>query len=219
RRETRAWRIVLWFSAAHILLVSVLGGAALERYLLPVLPLLYIAIASALRVLRLGWRRVAAAGLAVGLLLGIFVNPPFPFPYENNLAMTDFVALHRTAAQFVESRFPRETIYTAWPLTQALRNPVFGYVGHPMLAAETSDLRVSTLRAVNPQNVRVLVLYSRTWEPSWGVLRWGWVRRFLARHYEYEREMTPAEVADHFGLKEVQRWTQRGQWIEVFARP
>jgi len=104
-------------------------------------------------------------------------------------------------------------------LTQALRNPAFGYVDHPMSAAETSDLHLSTLSALNPQSVDVLVLYSRTWEPRWGVLQWPAVRDFLSRFYEYEPQMTPAEVQQHFGLVSVQHRDQHGQWIEIFARP
>jgi hypothetical protein len=123
------------------------------------------------------------------------------------------------AAQFLEKSYPGKTVYTAWPLTQALRNPAFGYVHHAMSAAETSDLRFSTLQAINPQSVDVLVLYSRTWEPRWGVLQWPVLRDFLSRFYEYEREMTPEEVRQHFGLVPVQRWSRRGQWVEIFARP
>jgi len=217
--STRAWKIVGYFIAAHIVMVSVLGGAALERYLLPVLPLIYIAMGAALQVLRPRWRYAAAAVLAVGLLAGLFFNPPFPFPYENNLALVDFVELHRSAAQFLEKSYPDKTIYTAWPLTQALRSPDFGYVDRAMSAVETSDLRVSTLNALNPQDVKVLVLYSRTWEPYWGVLQWPGVRDFLSRFYEYEREMTPSEVRQRFGLVSVERWNRRGQWIEIFAHP
>ena len=51
-----AWRLVAVFAAAHILLVSLLGGAALERYLVPVLPLLYCAAAAALTTVRIRWR-------------------------------------------------------------------------------------------------------------------------------------------------------------------
>ena len=88
-----------------------------------------------------------------------------------------------------------------------------------MSAVETSDLHFSTLNALDPKSVDVLVLYSRTWEPRWGVLQWPALREFLSRFYEYEREMTPAEVREHFGLVPVQSWSQRGQWIEIFARP
>lgn len=215
---TRGWRIVWCFVAAHVLLVSLLGGAALERYLLPVLPLVYIAMGAALQSLRPRWRYAGIAALAAGLLAGLFVNPPFPFPYENNLALVDFVELHRAAARFLEQAYPAKTIYTAWPLTQALRNPAFGYVDRPMNAQETSDLRVSTLEALQAPSLDVLVLYSRTWEPDWGVLQWAPVREFLSRYYEYQRQMTPAEVRRRFGLVPVRRWSRRGQWVEVFAR-
>ena len=67
-----------------------------------------------------------------------------------------------------------------------------------MPAVETSDLHFSTLNALNPRSVEVLVLYSRTWEPRWGVLQWPAVRNFLSRFYEYEREMTGSEVQQHF---------------------
>jgi hypothetical protein len=164
-------------------------------------------------------RAIGVAALAAGLLTGLFLNPPFPFPYENNLALVDFVDLHRDAARFLEKSYPGKTIYTAWPLTQALRNPAFGYVDQPMSAAETSDLHLSTLSALNPKSVDVLVLYSRTWEPRWGVLQWPAVRDFLGHFYEYEPQMTPAEVQPHFGLVSVQRRDRRGQWIEIFARP
>jgi 4-amino-4-deoxy-L-arabinose transferase-like glycosyltransferase len=216
---TRAWKIAWSFIGAHILLVSLLGGAELERYLLPVIPLVYIAMGAAFQLLRPRWRYAGVATLACGLLTGLFLNPPFPFPYENNLAVVDFVDLHHSAAQFLEKAYPTKTVYTAWPLTQALRDPAFGYVDRALAATETSDLHFSTLLALNPQPVDVLVLYSRTWEPRWSVLQWPALRNFLGRFYEYEREMTPAEVRQHFGLTPVQRWTRRGQWIEVFARP
>jgi 4-amino-4-deoxy-L-arabinose transferase-like glycosyltransferase len=216
--STRAWKIAWCFIAAHMLLVSLLGGATLERYLLPVLPLVYIAMGAAFQILIPRWRTIGVAAVATGLFAGLFLNPPFPFPYENNLALVDFVQLHRAAGHFLEKAYPRTTIYTAWPLTQALRNPAFGYVDHVMSAAETSDLHFSTLNAINARSVDVFVLYSRTWEPGWGVLQWPALRDFLGRFYEYEREMTPDEVRQHFGLVPVQRWTRRGQWIQIFAR-
>jgi 4-amino-4-deoxy-L-arabinose transferase-like glycosyltransferase len=216
---TRGWKIVWCFIATHILLVSLLGGATLERYLLPVLPLVYIAMAEAFHLLRPRWRAIGVVALGSGLLAGFFVNPPFPFPYENNLALVDFVELHRDAARFLEKSYPGKAVYTAWPLTQALRDSAFGYVDHPTPAVETSDLHFSTLNALNPRSVEVLVLYSRTWEPRWGVLQWPAVRSFLSRFYDYEREMTGSEVQQHFGLVSVRRWTQHGQWIEIFSRP
>ena len=216
--SNRAWRITWLFVGAHVLMVSVLGGAELERYLLPVLPLVYIAMGAAWSALRPMWRNASIGLVAAGLLAGLILNPPFPFPFENNLAMVDFIELHRSAAQFLEKTYANNRIYTAWPLTQAVRDPAFGYVTAKLQPAETNDLRYSTLRAIDPQKVDVLVLYSRTWEPEWGLLRFGIVGRFLHRFYEYEPQMNSAQVREHFGLTPVQRWTRHGQWIEIYSR-
>jgi len=214
----RAWRITWLFIVGHVLLVSLLGGAELERYLLPVLPLVYIAMAAAWSVLRPFWRNAGMIAVSAGLLMGMFVNPPYPFPLENNLALVDFVELHHSASEFLEGSYSAKTIYTAWPLTGALRDPAFGYVEHKLSSAETSDFRYSTLNSFDPKGVDVLVLYSRTWEPSWGVLQWPDVEKFLRHFYQYERQMNGDEVRRHFGLVSVKRWTQRGQFIEVYAR-
>lgn len=216
--SARAWKIVWIFVAGHTLLVSMIGGAELERYLLPVLPLVYLAMAAAWSALSARARIAGFAAVAAGLLLGLFINPVFPFPYENNLAMIDFVELHQDAAHYLENTFPHQAIYTAWPLTQALRDPDFGYVRRKLDVAETSDLRESTLEQIDPRQVQVLVLYSRTWEPGWGVLRWQPVRSFLARFYEYGPQMNAAQIRRHFGLVPVRRWTRGGQWAEVYAR-
>jgi hypothetical protein len=216
--SNRAWRITGLFIAAHVLMVSLLGGAELERYLLVVLPLVYIAMGAGWSALRPRWRVASMAVGSAGLVAGLLLNPPFPFPFENNLAIVDFVELHREAAQFLEKAYPTRRIYTAWPLTQALRDPAFGYVTAKLSAVETSDLRYSTLRVLDPKDVDVLVLYSRTWEPEWGVLRFGMVERFLHHFYEYEPQMNSAQVREHFGLTPVQRWTRRGQWIEIYSR-
>jgi 4-amino-4-deoxy-L-arabinose transferase-like glycosyltransferase len=214
---TREWKITWLFFGTHVVMVSVLGGAELERYLLPVLPLLYIAMAAAFSTMRPLWRNTGLATVAAGLLIGLFVNPPYPFPFENNLAMVDFVELHRDASQYLEASYPNKTIYTAWPLTGALRDPAFGYVTKKIATFETSDFGYSNLNRLDPKGVDVLVLYSRTWEPSWSVLHWPMVERFLSHFYLYEPQMNAAQIHDHFGLVQIRRWTQRGQWIEIYG--
>jgi 4-amino-4-deoxy-L-arabinose transferase-like glycosyltransferase len=216
--SNRAWKITWLFLGAHVVMVSVLGGAELERYLVPVLPLLYIAMAAAWSAVRPLWRNVGLAVASAGLLAGMFFNPPYPFPFENNLAMADFVELHHNAAEFLERSYPNQTIYTAWPLTGALRDPAFGYVERKLVAAETSDFGYSTLNRLDPKGVNVLVLYSRTWEPGWGALQWPLVQRFLRHFYQYEPQMNGLQVQQHFGLTPVRRWTQRGQWVAIYAR-
>jgi len=80
------------FIGGHVLLVSLLGGAELERYLLPVLPLVYIAMgARGPWCVHSGAHRLDRGSLPV--VDGLVRDPPYPFPLENNLGMVDFVEL------------------------------------------------------------------------------------------------------------------------------
>jgi len=116
---------------AHVVALSVVGGAVLARYMLPVLPLVVLVSVSTL------WRRVRWWPVAVALVCGAFayrtvVNPPHSFPWEENLAYRDFVLLHRDAARFLSGRHPRARVLTTWPATDELRSPLSGYVERPL---------------------------------------------------------------------------------------
>src|SRR5579875_3047748 len=120
------WKLCCAVSIATLLLVSVLGGAELERYLLPVLPVFCIAASVALTYVPKALSAVSAGALIAGLIVSLFWNPPYPFPYENNLAMVDFVRLQQIAADYAQRKLPNHSIATAWPYTAALRDPDFG---------------------------------------------------------------------------------------------
>ena len=105
--RNRDWAIVAAVGLVQTLVVTVLGGAALERYLMPVLPLFYIAVAAGLGTFDERPRRIATAVLFTGLIAAFFIHPIFPFPFENNAAFIDFVELQRDAAAYVESTTPR----------------------------------------------------------------------------------------------------------------
>jgi 4-amino-4-deoxy-L-arabinose transferase-like glycosyltransferase len=216
--RNRAWAVTLAVAAVHTTVVSVFGGAALERYLMPVLPLFYIAVASAWSTFRPKWRAASAAVMTVGLVVGIFVSPPFTYPFENNSAFVTFVRLQQTAADFVAAEFPGSAVVSAWPFPDALRRREFGYVDRPMQVRGLHNFDPETVRAEHARApVNVLVLYSRTWEPRWSVLEMPWIRAFLTDYYFYKPQVTEAELAE-LGLSRVARWERGGQWVEVYAR-
>jgi len=215
----RAWRVAVTLGVSQVLGVTLLGGAVLERYLLPVLPLLYIAMAAAWSCSSGRWMRLSRALVVAGLPLSLWVNPPYPFPYENNLAMVDFVRLHQSAAEALERDYPERTITTAWPLSTALRRPEYGYVERRLPVREIPDFAASRVRALDPAQVEVFVLYSREWQPRLDLWRYGWLRSLRERFWGWEPQIARAELQGRFGLTEVVRWERRGQWIAVFARP
>jgi len=213
----REWRITSALVAAHVALVSVLGGAVLERYLLPALPILYIAFAAALWQLSVGWRVTGAAAILAALLAANFVNPPYPFPLENNLAFTDFVGLHAEAARYLEARFPDAKIATMFPLASELRGADFGYVKRPLQAREIYKFSAANIAPLARENVAVLVLYSEAWDPL-GLMRNPLWTEFLRRYYDYEPPVSAKEVGVLLGGRLVARWTRHGQWIEIYKR-
>ncbi len=216
---TRGWRIAWMMIWVHVLFLSVVGGAMLERYLLPVLPLVYAAMVAGMSIWRTPVRVVCEVGLLAGLIAGNFWNPPYPFPMDNNLAFTDFVELQQTAAEFVEHRYPGERVATVWPLTSALSRPEFGYVTHPVPVTSLEDFTAGSMDGAGwRRSARVLVFYPRTWEPAWSWTKVGTVRDVLRRFYNYEPELSGDELRRR-GLQVVARWERRGWWIEVYETP
>ncbi len=216
--RTDAWRIAALVAAANALLVSVLGGAELERYLLPSLPVFYIAVAVGITCLHRRWLGIAAvAGFIAGQVANLFWNPPYPFPYENNYAMVDFVHLQQLAANLAEQDFAHRTIATAWPYTAALRDPDFGFVHHGLKTEETNDFHASSIGSLPPSSFSVLIVYTRTWMPPNGVIAIPSVRHFLQTYYEWEPEIS-AEQCAQLGLRPAVSWTLGGQEITIYLR-
>lgn len=216
--HTFEWMIAGVFFAAHMLLVSFFGGAVLERYLLPVFPIFYIAAVTGFAVFAQTWRRVAIVAMLLGMVAGLYWNPPYPFPLENNLAMVDFVELQKATAEYLEREHPNATVATAWPYTGALYNPDVLFVHRRMKIIETSDFHYKSVAdAVAFKHPDVLVVYSRTWEPPYSFLRFQWVEDLLRNHYEYEPQITTEQV-ESLGMHPQFRFSQRGQWIEVYTK-
>jgi hypothetical protein len=211
-----AWTAIGIVCAANLALVMLLGGAALERYLLPVLPFFYVLVSVALVLLPHWERAFIAAGLAAGLAASIFWNPPYPFPFEDNYAMVDFVELQQAAAGYLESHLSRERIATAWPYTSALRERDFGYVRNGLRVVETKDFAAASVRAIPRDSYDVLVVYTRTWAPVHGITNVGWIRSLLERYYDFKPEISEAQCSS-LGLWPAIAWERRGQTITIYT--
>jgi hypothetical protein len=214
RRPT--WRPVLLASAGTFLLVTILGGAELERYLLPVLPIFYIAVSVALTYQPKRVAAVASAGLLIGLAANLFWNPPYPFPYENNLAMVDYVRLQQQAADVVARLYPARVVVTAWPYSAALRDPDFGYVPKRLKVVQTADFHPDTIRAATRDRYDVLITFTRTWVPENKVMSLAPVQKLLGKYYEWQPDITSEQCAE-LGLSPVAQWNAGGQQITVYA--
>jgi 4-amino-4-deoxy-L-arabinose transferase-like glycosyltransferase len=213
----KQWTLVLWVALAQVAVVTVLGGAVLDRYLLPVLPILYAAMASAASVYPPSWRWAAHAAMIGALFVGWFWDPPYLFPYEDNLSMVDFVRLQQQAAEFLGAYAHDHQIGTAWPLTEELTRPELGYVELPFTVAEAHGFELSQLADLDRNKVDLLVVYSRDRPFD----RWPFastVRQILRRYFDYHPEATSEEIRAGLGFAPVVRFTRGSQWLEVYQR-
>lgn len=213
----RDWTIALWVAGTQLALVTLLGGAVLDRYLLPVLPILYAAFAVCLSEYRPIWKWLSETALMAMLIAGFFLNPPFPFQYEDNLAMVDFVGLQKAAAQFLDDSDPEARVASMWPFTGAIENPELGYLERPLKAVEIQSFDLPALQSLDRQTFDLLVVYSRQYpvEGSW--LDTKWLDPLLRRLPGYHPQATQDGLIAS-GFVSVARWERRGQWIEIYKR-
>lgn len=217
--RSRTWRIALWVAAAHIFTVTLLGGAVLERYLLPAIPILYTAMVAGLMLLRRVPRLVCSAVLLVGVAAGNFVNPPYPFPYENNLAFGDFVGLHAETAEYLARRFPEARITTAWPMTAELSHPELGFLNRPFRVEQLADFSAATMQSLDWSRIDVLVVYSRRWDPAFNFMHWAPMERFWRHFSGYVPGVNSTQISFMAPYPIHAHFERRGQWVDVYANP
>jgi len=203
--------------ATYVLAMSFVGGAMLARYLLPAVPLVIIINVSTLR------RRVrywAAVVVIVGLafVVALFVNPPYGFSIEDNLAYRDYIRLHENAENFLEARYPMARVLTAWPASDELTRPYLGYVTRPMRVFRIEDFSLE--QVMSAAEVRsdfdVALVFSTKYEPPHSVLD-GWVawQRLKARFFGFHRDLPPAAAAQILGGRIVFDEQRHRQWVAV----
>ncbi len=209
------WIVVIAFVAIHVVVITVLGGAVLERYLLPALPVLYASFGMALASLWPRVRNLGVLALTICLILACFINPPYPFPMENNLAWTTFVTLQKQTSLFVEAEMPDATIATTFPVAGGLRTPELGYVSRPLHLLEINDFRESNLTNKVRGHAGALIMYSVLWDPL-GLFQHSWWTHPLRRFYGYVPQASPGDVPRLTGMRSAFRLCAAGQCFEVF---
>jgi hypothetical protein len=219
--------------AAYVVAMSLIGGAVLARYMLPVVPMVIILAVSTLY-RRLRHWTLAVAVIAAAFVVAWFLNPPYGFAPEDNLAYRDFVLLHEEAERFAEARYPMARVLTAWPASNELTTPWLGYVTRPMQVVQIEDfsleqvLSAAEFREHPSSRIDVALVFSTKYDPPppWivrsTVLRWSpslWNRwqDLKRRFFGYHRDLPPEAAARILGGKTVFREDRKGQWIAVIA--
>jgi 4-amino-4-deoxy-L-arabinose transferase-like glycosyltransferase len=216
--QLKAIAIVL---LANWIAFSILGGALLTRYLLPMYPLILLLCASTWhRHLRQWWALAALS--AAAFLAGIWINPPYAFAPEDNLTYRDFIVLHQRAVHFIDRAYPQATVLTAWPATSELSRPELGYTDHSIKTVPIQNFAIDQIQraAADPGSYDVALVFSTKWEPPPDRINLG--RRNQSadtKYFDFHRDLSAAEVAAMLHGDIVWQARRKGEWAAVIHFP
>jgi hypothetical protein len=207
--------------AANLLEYSILGGALLTRYLLPLYPLVLLLCVVEWRIHLRHWPALAAL-TAAAFLAGIWINPPYAFAPEDNLTYRDMIVLHQRAVAIIASRFPAATVLTAWPGTQELGRPELGYTPRPIPTVPIKNFSLEEMQkaAADPGAYDVAFLFSTKWEPRPGSTNLGRSNQPSdAKYFDFHHDLRPAEAARLLHGDVVWQQFHNGEWAAVLHFP
>jgi hypothetical protein len=168
------------------------------------------------------WRGVAAIVMLM-FVAGWFVNPPYGFAPEDNLAYRDYIRLHQHAEEYLEARYPMARVLTAWPASDELTHPYLGYVTRPMQVVRIEHFAVEQLMSAADlhsngagPDFEVALVFSTKYEPAHPLSEhWRLWQEWKARFFDYHRDVPPAAAAQILGGNLVYAETRHGQWVGV----
>jgi len=208
---------------ANAVLFSVVGGALLTRYLLPLYPLVILLCVNTFR------RRVkqwpALVGLsAVAFVAGLFVNPPYRFAPEDNLAYRDVILLHQAAIAEIVDHYPHSIVLSAWPVTDELSKPELGYVREPIPVVAIDNFsfgQIQKARRIADPYTAALV-FSTKYDPPHLLFSLGRKNEAIdMRYFDFHHDLGPPVIARILDGSVTWEAERKGQWAAVlhFNRP
>jgi hypothetical protein len=212
-----ALRRILILVLVNAVLFSILGGALLTRYLLPMYPLvLLVAVSTFYR--RVPYWHGLALFSAAAFLLGLFMNPPYGFAPEDNLAYAHVVRLHEAGIAQLNARSPGAIVLSAWPMSDELTRPELGYLKQPYEVYRLEDFTAEQIAraAAEPEKYSAALVFSTKYDPPSPLLSLGPRSRALdERFFGLHHDLPPEAIARELGGDLVWKKEDQGQWIAL----
>ena len=220
RLPRRVLGAILTVLGVNWIAFSVLGGALLTRYLLPMYPLVLLLCLTEWQRRFVRWEWIAVLS-AAGFLAGIWVNPPYGFAPEDNLTYRDMIVLHQRATSLIAKKWPEATVLTAWPGNAELLRPELGYIRKPVKVFTIKNFSFEEIQkaAADPGEYDTALIFSTKLTPH------GWLslgRRNQqpdAKYFDFHEDMLPGEVAAMLHGEVVWQQSQHGEWAAVLRFP
>src|SRR6185312_5100023 len=204
---------------ANWIAFSVLGGALLTRYLLPVYPLillLFVAIWSSRAQV---WPLLALLP-AAAFLFALHVDPPYTFAPEDNLTYRDMIVLHQEATAYIEQHLPQATVLTAWPGNAELIHPELGYVHTPVKVTSLTNFAPEEILKAQqtPGDYDAAFLFSTKYEPG-RINISQHTENSDARYFDFHHDVRPEQAALLLHGTVVWQDHRQGEWAAVLRFP
>jgi hypothetical protein len=205
--------------AAHVVALSVLGGAVLARYMLPALPLVVLLCVSTLR-RRLRYWTWCVAAVCAAFVFALLTPPPYRIAPEDTLLYRDYIVLHKQAEAEIARRYPKARVLTAWPASDEMTRPFLGYVRQPMDVTRVenfSDLEMQRAARATGE-FDVVFLFTTKWQPPhplWQTLPFG--EAIQERFFDYHEDVTPDRAAALLGGRIMSYENRNNEWVAIIA--
>ncbi|HLY41727.1 MAG TPA: hypothetical protein VKR52_10955 [Terracidiphilus sp.] len=190
------WRI-FYIVLANAVLFSVIGGALLTRYLLPMYPMvLLVAVSTFYRRVRF-WYLLAVMS-AAAFVAGLGINPPYRFAPEDNLEYARVIRMHLAGIEQLNKRYRGSTVLSAWPMTDELSKPELGYVKEPYPVVRLDDFTADqiALAAAEPEKYSTALVFSTKYDPPSLPLNLGPRSEALnERYFGLHHDLPPEVIA------------------------
>jgi 4-amino-4-deoxy-L-arabinose transferase-like glycosyltransferase len=207
---------------ANWIAFSILGGALLTRYLLPMYPLiLFVCVNTWYRRIPQRWLVIAMLS-AAAFLSAIWINPPYAFAPEDNLSYRDFIVLHQQAVRFIDLHYPQATVLTAWPAVSELNRPELGYTNQPIKTTPIQNFSLEQIQkaAADPGSYDVALIFSTKWAPPANRINLGRQNESAdTKYFDFHRDLSPSEVATLLHGEVVWQAHRKGEWAAVLHFP
>jgi len=204
--------------AANLLAESVLGGAVLARYMLPVVPLVILVCVSTMRRRLRHWSWWIGFA-CVAFVVQLLVPPPYRIAPEDTLLYRDYVVLHKLAADKL-AEHPNARVLTAWPASDELTRPFLGYVKQPLTVVRVENFSAPEIEraAQAGEDFDSAYLFSTKWEPLHPLFPWlTFGKSVQERFFDYRQDRAPSVAADILGGRVSSYRNRNNEWVAVIS--
>ena len=208
---------ILVLVVANLLAFSVLGGALLTRYLLPVYPLLLLLCVAAWTDRTTLWPWLAAL-TGIAFLSALWLNPFAFFAPEDNLTYRDMIVAQAQAVDFLNTHYPDATVLTAWPVSADLTRPELGYTSHRFKVSQIDNFTTGELAKAAAQPGKydtALVFTTHYTSPAFRSFLLTHPKSWRGRRYAADLDLSPAQIAQNLGGEVVWQTNHYGEWAAV----